>query len=311
MLIPVYNAGPYLRQCLDSVLAQTGVDLGVFCRDDGSTDDSLAILREYEARDARVHVAKQENVGVSETRNRLVDGLPDDFEAFAFVDSDDRIAEGMYAKLAEAMERTNADIAECEWEGPERVIDDMSLYLLKRTAPGQWINVINKLYRRKAVGGIRFRKGLAFEEDLFFNYEVHAAAKRKVLVPGRFYTYRDNPESATHRLDSRKYLASTAERIRLSQEEFLNAGRIPRGLEADFRRELAKDAYRMCIRKNLKRNPDAVSRRELFLEAGTFFRNLERETGFRPVGLNPIQRLIYRACIAGRYVPAKALIYLT
>lgn len=307
VLIPVYNAAPYLRQCLDSVLAQSGADIGVFCCDDGSGDRSKAILEEYAHGHGNVHVAFQENAGVVATRNRLLDELPAEYGAFAFLDSDDYVAPGMYAKLVEALERTDADIAECEWDGNERVIDDMSVYLLRRTAVGRWINVINKLYRRSSLGTIRFRRGLRFEEDLFFNLEAHAAARRKVLVPGRFYTYRTNPESATNRLDLRAYFSSTTERIRLSLGVFLNAGRVPSGLEADFRRELARDAYRMCIRKNLRKNRDAGLRRELFFAAGEFFRTVERTDGFRPVGLNPIQRAVYDCCKRGQYVCARLL----
>lgn len=307
VLIPVYNAAPYLRQCLDSVLAQSGADIGVFCCDDGSGDGSKAILEEYARGHGNVHAVSQGNAGVVAARNRLLDELPTEYEAVAFLDSDDYVASGMYAKLAEAMERTGADIAECEWDGNERVIDDMSVYLLRRTAVGRWINVINKLYRRSSLGTIRFRSGLCFEEDYFFNLETHAAACRKVLVPGRFYTYRTNPESATNRLDLRAYFRSTTERIRLSLEEFLNAGRVPSELELDFRRELARDAYRMCIRKNLRKNGNPVLCRELFGAAGEFFRDVERNCGFRPVGLNVVQTLAYECAVQGRYGLARVL----
>ena len=317
VLIPVYNAERYLRECLDSALAagkeaeRAGHGFEIRCCDDGSQDTSKAILQEYAIRHENVRFADQANVGVSATRNRLMDELPADVDAFAFLDSDDTVQPEMYARLAEAMVRTGADVAETEWDGDERVIDDMSLYLLKRTAPGRWINVINKLYRRAAVGSIRFRPGLSFEEDLFFNFEVNRAIKRKVLVPGHFYYYRPNPGSATSTLNQRKYFESTTRRIRLSCEEYLAKGRIPAALEPEFRRELAKDAYRMCLRKNLKKNRDPQLRRELFLAAGDFFRALERDCGFRPDGLNPIQRLLYGCCRSGRYRAARCVACLT
>lgn len=310
-LVPVYNAETYLRECLDSILAQTFPDVTVFCCDDGSADGSRKILEDYAAKTSRVRFVTQENRGVVAARNRLMDELPPEFEAFAFVDSDDFIAPGMYAKLAEAMERTGADVAESGWEGEERVIDDMSVFHLRRTSPGAWINVINKLYRRCAVDGIRFRPGLAFEEDFFFNREVNAGIRRKVLVNGDFYTYRDNPASATHVLNQRRYLASTAERIRLSCEVFLAAGRIPADLEAEYRAELSKDAYRMCIRKNLKRNRNARERRELFACAGGHLAAWERDFGFMPVGLNLVQRLIWSCCRRGRCALARLLVFLT
>lgn len=317
VLIPVYNAERYLRECLDSALAagrevtRAGHGFEIFCCDDGSQDTSKAILQEYAIRHENVRFVAQANAGVVAARNRLMDELPADVGAFAFLDSDDTVRPEMYARLAEALERTQADVAETEWDGVERVIDDMSLYLLKRTAPGQWINVINKLYRKSAVASVRFRAGLCFEEDLFFNFEVHQAIRRKVLVPGHFYYYRPNLASATSTLNQRKYFDSTTSRIRLSLDEFLNAGRIPKGLEPEFRRELAKDAYRMCLRKNLKKNRDPQLRRELFLAAGEFFRTIERDCGFRPDGLNLVQRFIYASCLTGRYAVSRLLSFLT
>ena len=289
--------------------------LDIRCCNDGSTDLSESILAEYMLRFPNVSYVSQANAGVVQTRNRLLDELPAEYGVVAFVDSDDWVAPETYAVLIEALERTNADVAESGMPGnevtDERVIDDMSLYLLRRTAPGPWINVVNKLYRRSAIGNIRFRAGLSFEEDFFFNYEINAVARRKVLVPGVHYTYRDNPESATHVLDLRKYLASTSERIRLSLAVFLKAGRIPAALEDAWREELSKDAYRMCLRKNLKKNPNAVERRELFFAAGDFLKNLEREFGFCPVGLNPIQLWIWRCAITRKYRLARLLVVLT
>ena len=317
VLIPVYNAERYLRECLDSALAagQTvtcaGHGFEIICCDDGSQDASKSILREYARRYDNIRFIDQTNAGVSATRNRLMDELSPDVDAFAFLDSDDTVRPGMYAALSETMERMHADVAETEWDGDERVIDDMSLYLLKRTAPGRWINVINKLYRRAAVDNVRFRTGLCFEEDLFFNFEVHQAIRRKVLVPGHFYYYRSNPSSATNVLNQREYFKSTTRRIRLSLEEYLANGRIPTAFESEFRRELAKDAYRMCLRKNLKKNRDAVLRRELFIEAVAFFRELRDGNVLDCGRLNLVQRAIVACCLRGWYCAARMLVALT
>ncbi len=89
IIIPVYNVAPYLRECLDSVLAQTFTDWECICVDDGSTDGSGEILDEYAAKDKRFVVVHKANAGVSEARNsalRMAKG-----EWIWFVDSDDRI----------------------------------------------------------------------------------------------------------------------------------------------------------------------------------------------------------------------------
>ena len=56
VILPVYNVSEYLRQCMDSIVGQTLKDIEIICVDDGSTDDSLEILKEYEAKDKRVKV---------------------------------------------------------------------------------------------------------------------------------------------------------------------------------------------------------------------------------------------------------------
>ena len=86
-VIPVYNVAPYLRSCLDSLVAQTFADWEAVCVDDGSTDGSAAILDEYAARDPRVVVIRQSNQGVSAARNA---GLAAARGAWiVFLDSDD------------------------------------------------------------------------------------------------------------------------------------------------------------------------------------------------------------------------------
>lgn len=69
IVIPIYNVVPYLRECLDSVLAQTFTDWEAICVDDGSTDGSGSILDEYAVCDRRFRVIHQTNAGVSVARN--------------------------------------------------------------------------------------------------------------------------------------------------------------------------------------------------------------------------------------------------
>lgn len=87
VIIPVYNAGPYLRECLDSVLGQSLHEIEVICVDDGSTDNSLEILCEYAARDNRLMVIGRENMGVGYTRNQAMENATGEF--IAFMDPDD------------------------------------------------------------------------------------------------------------------------------------------------------------------------------------------------------------------------------
>ena len=73
VIIPVYNCAAFLPECLDSVIAQTESSWEIICVDDGSTDDSVSVLREYERRLAgKMRVVEQENAGCARARNRAI-----------------------------------------------------------------------------------------------------------------------------------------------------------------------------------------------------------------------------------------------
>lgn len=100
IIIPVYNVAPYLRECLDSVLAQTFTDWETICVDDGSTDGSGSILDEYAEKDHRFRVIHQSNAGVSVARNVGLNAIKGEY--FLFIDGDDLIPTctlGVYKRL--------------------------------------------------------------------------------------------------------------------------------------------------------------------------------------------------------------------
>lgn len=87
IIIPVYNASLYLKECLDSVLSQTLKDIEIICIDDGSTDNSYEILCEYAAKDNRFIILQQENKGAGAARNKGMEIAKGKF--LAFLDADD------------------------------------------------------------------------------------------------------------------------------------------------------------------------------------------------------------------------------
>ena len=97
VIIPVYNAEKYLRQCLDSVVNQTLQEIEIICVDDGSTDGSLAILREYEAADSRVKVLTQKNQYAGVARNNGMAAATGEY--YAFMDADDYYSENALASM--------------------------------------------------------------------------------------------------------------------------------------------------------------------------------------------------------------------
>lgn len=88
VIIPIYNMEQYLNECLDSVISQTLKDIEIICINDGSIDNSLKILKEYEKKDKRIKIINQENSGVAIARNHGIDISKGEF--IAFLDSDDK-----------------------------------------------------------------------------------------------------------------------------------------------------------------------------------------------------------------------------
>ena len=89
VIIPVYNMQKYLKECLDSVISQSLKAIEIICINDGSIDNSLKILKEYEKKDKRIKIINQENKGVAIARNNAIDISKGEF--IAFLDSDDKI----------------------------------------------------------------------------------------------------------------------------------------------------------------------------------------------------------------------------
>lgn len=108
VIIPVYNVQDYLRECLDSILNQTLKELELICVDDGSTDKSLEILREYEKKDNRVIVLTQHNKGAGAARNKGLEIARGEY--LSFLDSDDFFATGMLEESYRKCKKENAEV---------------------------------------------------------------------------------------------------------------------------------------------------------------------------------------------------------
>ena len=110
VIIAIYNPGKHLRKCLDSIVNQTYKNLEIILVDDGSTDSSLSVCKEYAEKDNRIIVHHKENSGVSSTRNEGIKLAHGDY--FSFIDSDDYIECEMYEKMFCAALETGAGIVQ-------------------------------------------------------------------------------------------------------------------------------------------------------------------------------------------------------
>lgn len=128
VIVPVYNTAARLPACLESLRTQDLAEAEFILVDDGSTDGSLAICRDYAAKDARFRVLAGPNGGVCVARNRGLDAARGDW--IAFCDSDDRVRPAIYTTLLALAERERADLASgalCDC-GPEETQDGVVMF---------------------------------------------------------------------------------------------------------------------------------------------------------------------------------------
>ena len=110
--VPFYNIAQYAGRCLDSILNNTYKNLEVICVNDGSTDETLEILKEYEKKDSRIIVINKENGGLASARNSALDCCSGDF--IAIVDGDDWVHQQYFEILLDVQRKTRADVVICD-----------------------------------------------------------------------------------------------------------------------------------------------------------------------------------------------------
>ena len=226
IVIPVYNSAKYLRECIDSVLAQSFSDWEVVAVDDGSSDDSPAILDEYAAKDSRIKVIHKANGGVSAARN---DGLAAACgEYVLFVDSDDWLNADALQVLFEATSDGAVDVAiadhwiwkekgsesvhrffakEFSTDSADLIRDVQRMVLYKGYSPFpspscsyMFSALWSKLIRRTLLvdNGIRFSSALKLYEDGLVALQVFEYAKTIAYKQVPVYHYRILNDSLCH-----------------------------------------------------------------------------------------------------------------
>lgn len=229
VVIPVYNAAPYLAECIASILSQLPDDAEVVCVDDGSTDSSLMILTEFAQEDSRVCVIRQDNQGQGAARNR---GLAVARGAFVyFADADDALTgDFTFEQLVNEMTRHDLDLLFFDAETkidetaklPESAVlaryyvrrhDYSSVYsgadLFARFVANHEFVVSPPLMllRRSFLleNSLRFPEGCYYEDNVFVQH-VMLAARRASHRPWRFYLRKVHAGSTITRKPTLRHL---------------------------------------------------------------------------------------------------------
>lgn len=113
IIIPVYNTSKYLTKCLDSLLAQTIKEVEFLFVDDGSSDNSVDIIKEYMKKDKRIKLFEKENGGAATARNYGIKKAVGEYIAFA--DSDDYVSHDMYKIMYDRAKKDNLDMVLCNY----------------------------------------------------------------------------------------------------------------------------------------------------------------------------------------------------
>ena len=220
VIVPVYKSEPYLRECVDSILAQRFRDFELILVNDGSPDGCGRIIDEYAAGDGRVTAIHKENGGPSSARNAGLDAASCPYVYFP--DSDDvldpRLLETVIPEMEKGYdmvvfgfgitpppdEKVKANMAYPVTEETELVLGGEEEMLAFLTGPFRrrairW-EVWNRVFRRDLIEsrGIRFGEDRrVFAEDMYFTYFYTAHAARIRLLPDSLYTYRRHEASSS------------------------------------------------------------------------------------------------------------------
>ena len=212
IIIPAYNAERFLQPCIESILSQGYNDYEIICIDDGSTDSTPALLRDYEARHPNLRLLQQENSGMATARNRGLDAAQGEY--ILFVDSDDLLSDNALASLAPHL--TGEDIVGFNAQQlddttgtvtyrpsvtvPERNAgwDHFCRHRLEATAI-HFVCIWQRAYRRRFLveKGLRFLDGLRRAEDDLFTTQAMLAAATLKTISDCLYTYRIHAHSIT------------------------------------------------------------------------------------------------------------------
>ena len=221
VVIPVYNAELYLKRCLDSVINQSLKDIEIICINDGSTDNSLNILKEYSKTDSRIILTSISNKGSGSARNIGIKIAQGKF--LGFVDADDCISPIMYETLYTAAKTYDVDCVHCNYDIIYPAIDkvqksnlteamntrmgknilyyDMPYYvqdiranLITLFAGPVW----NKIYKTSAIknNNVLF-PDCKMQEDACFNIFAHFNMERFAITDDYLYSYYINQNSVS------------------------------------------------------------------------------------------------------------------
>lgn len=230
IIVPTYNVEKYIRTCIESILAQTYRNIEVIIVNDGSTDQSLAVISDLICSHHNIKVINQKNQGVSVARNTGIDAATGKY--IAFVDPDDKIKPDFVSSLYQIADKTGADIVRGSFRDfngniPKGWVPDFNVPTNYGTIVlDQFLSsnisfvVWSSIYRLDFINSnhIRFTPGILFEEDADFTIRAYMLAKLVATSPEPNYAYRINRPGSILTTKTTK----NAKKMSLSEEKIIS-----------------------------------------------------------------------------------------
>lgn len=284
VVVPAYNVARWLPRTMDSLLAQTHPCLEIIVVDDGSKDDTAAVMGEYTEKYPNIRYIQKENGGVTSARLR---GVSEAAGAWvAFMDGDDYVEPQMYARLLELALAHDVSIAHCGHQihfpdGRIEFVHGTGMIRKQDHRLGLWdlldnneasLSLCTKLYRRNLFEGVEawMDTSIRYNEDLMMNYYLFDRAGGAIFEGVCPYHYILRPGSASYSEPTEKYFFDP---IRVRQ---LLLERCSPEMKADVRQSLMRNIlfnYAVLdVRKDRARYAAYRRRaRELLLEQKDYF----------------------------------------
>lgn len=215
VIVPIFNVEHYLEECIQSILNQTYHDLEIILVNDGSTDRSLEICRNYQKEDCRIILLDKDNGGLSSARNAGLEIATGKY--IAFVDSDDTIESSMFEEMyMQFVEYPDTDVVVCGFKRYDdktgnvysqemincnwNIINEGNKQEYMYMNPGVW----NKMYKAEMFNDIKFEE-VHLAEDLLLFLDLLPEMLHVRRVPKVLYNYRVRDNSIINSVTQEQY----------------------------------------------------------------------------------------------------------
>lgn len=262
VVIPFHNVELYIADCLDSLLRQKGVSIEVILINDGSTDGTENIVREYMKKHDNMRLYRIDQNGPGYARNYGVQFARGKY--IAFLDADDKLVRGIYKRMLHAAENNKAEVCICNaarfnskrvWSSDlhEKVYRDYKVSTHITESPSliydttSWNKLINREFYQKS--GIQFPEHVVYE-DILANLDIHLKCNKVIMLAETGYLWRQREEGENASLTQAFFSDANIHDRMLAAEGLVKCfknGDLPKELTEEIQYKLLETDLRIVL----------------------------------------------------------------